>query len=399
MSDALINDWEGEARKSQVNFIAIEVGDAAESDPDLAVLLSTNVPPGASVYIVLCDDRVPDEEIEQLRTVLDQQEIPLAWAAPLNPDDASDWGLPSVLRSEAPVAEAFEHPASSAGAHDFHPHDVADRCNAQYLHEIALDMESQNRMLTFRTSENSTLIAATQELREATGAKLSLRPAIINAFNELQVTTSWQHEKDNPGAQVLRDLLIDIRLEKNIQEDAEGLLSDLFHALRDDADVLPAVLNAAAQLPRDLESMVTVSMIYIACMEQRVALGKLDDGPGMVVALDFAHRVQRYHLMEQIAEGVLEATQNAEAYHSRLNDALCSAFDKALMDILLNGGTREQPPRAGEGLAAETVQNAWREMQQRGNAHFPQFLDQWEPWQGLVRRRQERLKEERQAQE
>lgn len=395
MSGSLLDDWEREAKIAQVNFCAIEVGEAAESDSELPTLLRTNVPSGASVYIMLSEECVPDDEVEQLRAVLHQQEIPLAWAAPLNPENASDWALPPVLWSGPPADEAFEHPAPSAGARAFHSHDVADRINDRYLYEKALELELKNRMLTFEQSENSALIAATIKLRESRGVKLSLRPAIIDAFNKLQVTTAWQARRDTKGAQVLRDLLIDIRLEEHIQGDVEGPLQDLFLALANDADVLHAVLNAAAQLPRDLESTAAVSTIYIAYMELRVALGKLDDKPK--VARDFACRVQRYHLMEEIAQHLLKEMQDSLTDDGREEEQFVNALDKALMAILLNGGEPDLPPMAGKGPMADAITKAWREMKQRGNEQFGQFLDQWAPWQGLVRRRQERLKAERES--
>ena len=140
-------------------------------------------------------------------------------------------------------------------------------------------------------------------------------------------------------------------------------------------------------------------MIYIAYMKQCIAVGKLDDNPGLDLALDFAHRVQRYHLMEELAVASIEEMQNSAEHNPGLDDELCDAFDKALMNILLHGGKGELPPTAEDGPVADAVKKAWVEMKQRGNAGFKEFLSLWEPWQALVSRRQVRLKAERESQE
>lgn len=401
MSTALVDDWEGEARNAQVNFVAIEIGDGAGSDPDPPTLLGTNVPPGASVYIVLRDERVSDDEIEQLREVLDRQQIPHEGEA-LVPGEERAWNMPPVLETAPIVDEAFEHPHLTRCAYDFHPHPTAEQFFAHQRAETR-KLEAQARMLNFEIKQNAALTAETRHLIDAIDPeqkhKRSLKPAIIEAFHKLQVTAAWQRATRTAGAKALCGLLVAISLEKRLQDDVEGVLEDLLLGLGNDADVLDAVLGDTARLPGDLDSGTAIAMIYIAYMKQCVTLGKLDDTPRLDLALDFAHRVQRYHLMEELAAASIEEMEDSAEQDPGLEDKLYDAFDKALMNILLHGGKRELPPVSEEGPIADAVEKAWLEMKQRGDAGFKEFLASWSPWLSLVSRRQARLKAEREAQE
>lgn len=386
MSNSLIRNWQEDTIVIQCNFCAIEVGEAAASDTELPALLQAHVPQGAHLFLVQRDAKVPPEEIEELREVLDSLEIPLASDVPLNPDDVATWVFP-VLDEVAPPK--YVGPTDD---------DVA-----AVKHQLA-----QNQVKSFELNREieqlQAIISALQETAARPGEETAAPTTMVAAFNELQFSKHWQAVAATPGAKAVHRMMAETYyLNEATQSHVEGLLHTLLLGMRDDPDTLQPVLNAAQKLPTGVTSVFALSKMCVAYMEHCVASGALDRTP--LVALDYARYVQRYELLEDAYANQLKTMRDSKERNSQLEVDVSIAFEEALIAVLRDGGKQGPPPpqqwdmSPGEAAAADTVQAAWQEMLKRGNEGFQNFLDQWAPWQALVRGRQARLAEERRAQQ
>jgi hypothetical protein len=230
----------------------------------------------------------------------------------------------------------------------------------------------------------------------------SPQESIRDAFNQLQFSDHWQkaQKAGTSGARVVTQTVEQfyVDIDGEMQSHVEGPLQSLLLAMHGDPDVLPSVLNTAAQLPARATWPIAVSKMCIAYMEHEVASGARDDD--LSGALDFARCVQRYTLLEGIYARRRDSKQDRTAVPSLSEAELRLAFEMALISVLRHGGSQGMTL---EGLTPETaqiVQADWQDVIENGNGQgFQQFLAQWTPWQALLSRRAARLAAEREAQQ
>jgi hypothetical protein len=405
LSHQLVNNWQELTEDARCNFCAIEVGDAPESDRGLVDLLHTHVPQGAAVYIVQRDSNVSSKEVKQVQQVLDDLDIPLAsdGTSPLVADDQSAWTFqprildtssnpafnaqrPPSFEQAAPSAEAALGPDASSIWEELevvrrmrHELRIADFNSCLELNKIGVFIDSLGAQLT------QDQIGEGFDLTDSGPAMPQI---LIHFFNELQFTTHWQASASTPEAKVLRHLLAMVyRMDEDTQSHVAFPLLILLCHMRHDPALCRSVLGAASELSINQDGVMAISKLCMACMEQRVASGAVDDEP--LVALDFARCVQRSRLLGEIYLRERGAMHDSAELHPRLRAEICCAFDQALMSVALHGGQEEVSfSEAADPIAVTTVQSAWREMKQLGNETFNDFLRDWAPWQALMARRQ-----------
>jgi hypothetical protein len=404
MSNALIRDWEMHAGMAQYNFCAIQVGDAAGSNDGLAELLCVHVPRGARPHILQTDANVSAETIDQVRSVLSQLEIEPAASEPLIANDQRAWELLSLL-PQAPASAELAHRAGSPAEAIENKPLAADLRRADNSGAIqdALKRMKEIGGKTFKLHQHQQMLhAALARLRGAQPVsrtvEAQIRATIRHAFNELQFEPHWQKVAGTQGAKRLCEVLDRIRtneeaVDEQVQEKVELLLQILLFAMRGDAAMLQSVLNAASQLPAGVDSKIAVSKMYVAYMEHSVAIGELDAKP--LVALQYARGVQRYTLLKEIYQNLLASVRVAAGYSPLLKFELCTLFDNAMIDVLLDGGKQTPSLEHESNLVANDLQAAWHEMIQRGSEGFRGFLIQWAPWQALMSRRPKQPDSER----
>ncbi|WP_068680594.1 MULTISPECIES: NEL-type E3 ubiquitin ligase domain-containing protein [unclassified Variovorax] len=376
---------------AQYNFCAIQVGDAAGSDDGLAELLCIHVPRGARPHILQSDASVSRETIDQVRSLLAKLEIEPASSEPLIANDQRAWEFLSLVPL-APVSAG----GSPGGAIDNNPlADAPRRVDNSGAIEATLRRMKEIGGKTFKLHQEQqtlhALLARLEGMRPAPRrVEPQIRAAIRHAFNELQVEPHWQKVAGTQGAKRLCEVLDRIRtneegVDEQVQEKVELLLQILLFAMRGDAAMLQSVLNAASRLPAGVDSKIAVSKMYVAYMEHSVAVGELDAKP--LVALQYARGVQRYTLLKAICQELLASVRVAAGYSALHKFELCTLFDNAMIDVLLDGGKQAPSFEQDSNPAADDLRTAWYEMIQRGSEGFRDFLAEWAPWQALMRRR------------
>ncbi|VTU41115.1 hypothetical protein H4CHR_05850 [Variovorax sp. PBS-H4] len=383
-SDTLVRHWQDAAIVSEWNFCAIEVGEEAASDTELPELLRAHVPEGTHLYLAQRDAKVSIGEIEDVREVLDRLEICLASDEALNADDVRSWNLP--LLDELV-------PSGHVGSDD---EDIAA------VKQRLAENEATSLELRAEIGQLHAIILAMRNAGADPGEGEHTQPTFVNDFNELQFSKHWQSVAGTPGARAVQKTITEIYyLDEPTQSHVEGLLHTLLPGMRDDPGALRSVLNAAEKQTTGKNCLFALSKMCIAYMEHRVASGGLDDTP--LLALDYARCVQRHKLLEDAYASTLETVRASEGRTSALEIEVSLAFEDALIAVLRDGGKRgvslhKGVMTQGQAVAADTVQAAWQDMLQRGNAGFQDFLAHWTPWQTWVSRRQARLAAERKSQ-
>ncbi|GAA4355475.1 hypothetical protein GCM10023165_47630 [Variovorax defluvii] len=397
MCTELLANWKDQAHGLAWNFCAIEAGDKNDLDEQpasLADLLTENVPKGANVYIVLPDRKVSDDEVETVRQILDRLEIRLASNQPLIANEEEAWTLSPFRSDEPDLQPDSTQPATPSSCNSSRPLET-DLAIALQRHAALEEEIAQYRKDAFEL--NQKMEAALQLLATLQGAPEPADPTplgkrLTHAFNELQFTPHWQAAVNTAGAQALCKLIERVISEgEPTRKEVEFPLSIVLLAMREDPAILSPMLAFASKLPdHRLRSTSQAKQLYVAYMECRIRSGALDDGPLLADALTYAHCVHRYRLL---AGEAAQAWESESPHFNLLQQSeLLAVFDKALMHTLLNGGQQGLP--LAEDVTPEVAavaKTAWRQaMQYATEASFRDFLDTWEPWQGLVNRRQTR---------
>lgn len=389
--DSLIRDWQDSAIAKKCNFCAIEVGEAAKSDTNLPELLSARELQGAHLYIVKRDANVSEDEIQQVQDVLASLEIPVAWNEPLNADDGNTWVFPDLdeVKVQARV-ESTDQDLSPEGMLAKLPEEVLMAEYARLRAELDANTKAlkHGQLRSFELDKHQGMLA-----REALGigpgieeGAPSLSKTIVDAFNQLQFSKDWQKLAGTPGAKVVCRTIESLyaRLDDEAKSHFERFLESLFVAMRKDPVLLQSVLNAAAQVPASVGDVITVSRMCFVYMKHEVASGSLDERPE--VALAYASSVQRFPLLEEIYQSKLAAVRKLIKPNPPLEVGLCIAFEAALTAVLRDAGKQGLPLQ--EDLmpgVADTIKDAWQEMEQRGNEGFKDFLAQ-PPWKEFISR-------------
>lgn len=376
MSNEMVGRWLQHADDAQVNFTAIQAS-ADKSDPRLEELLRAHVPQGASLYLVQCDVRVPDDELEEALRMLSDLKIPLAERLVANGHNDQLF-VPELFRQDEDTQPGLFHLLPSTG------HPLQDRHSAEY-EGMRTQMEGEQNMQAL-----DALIAALDgRISDLGGDPTASLPAcVVGAFNKLQFATHWQQNaeggaalRQTAGAQALLQLLKHFSIDRCARRQLEDPLVTLLAAMSEDPSTCQSALDAAGQLDPDTPLVIAVLGMHVACIEHRVRSVELEQPK----ALQYARRVLRYEILEQVYASEVQGlrqSRTAEKHDLSAESRLCSAFHDALIRALL-GGEQETPDNDPIATAVEAI---CRRLELQADEVLQEFLDNWEPWQELLRR-------------